>query len=51
MIPWDVYLALLLTALALLMRRFSKNPKIQRGDRVLVELCLGLVTVLALAWN
>jgi hypothetical protein len=59
-IPWDAYLALLLTALALIIRRFSKNPKIQQGDRVLVDLCLGLVTVvasvswlrvLALAWN
>ena len=45
MISWDALLALLLTALALMLRRFSKDPKTQRGDRVLVELCLGLVAV------
>jgi hypothetical protein len=56
---WDACLALLLTALVLILRRVSKNPKIQRGDKVLVDLCLGLVAVgasvtwlrvLALAW-
>jgi hydrogenase-4 membrane subunit HyfE len=54
---WDACLALLLTALIL--RRVSKNPKIQREDKVMVDLCLGLVAVgasvswlrvLALAW-
>ena len=59
MSPWDACLALLLTALALILRRISKNPKIQRGDKVLVDLCLGLVAVgasvswlrlLAFAW-
>jgi hypothetical protein len=57
---WNVSLALLLTALALILRRFSKDPKIQRGDKVLVDLCLGLVAVgasvlwlrvLAVAWG
>ena len=42
---WDALFALLLTALALMLRRFSKDPKTQRGDRVLVDLCLGLVAV------
>ena len=57
---WDVCLASLLTSLALILRRFSKDPKTQRGDSVLVDLCLGLVAVgasvlwlrvLALAWG
>jgi hypothetical protein len=56
---WDACLALLLTALVLILCRVLKNPKIQRGDKVLVDLCLGLVAVgasvtwlrvLALAW-
>jgi hypothetical protein len=42
---WDACLALLLTALVLILCRVSKNPKIQRGDKVLVDLCLGLVAV------
>ena len=55
---WNVSLALLLTTLVL--RRFSKDLKIQRGANVLVDLCLGLVAVgasvlwlrvLALAWG
>jgi hypothetical protein len=59
-IPLDALLAVLLTALVLILRRVSKNPKFQRGDRVLVDLCLGLVAVgasvswlrvLALAWG
>jgi hypothetical protein len=58
--PWDTLLAVLLTALALILRRVAKNPKVQRGDRVLVDVCLGLVAVgasvswlriLALAWE
>jgi hypothetical protein len=57
---WNVSLALLLTALVLILRRVSKDPKIKRGDRVLVDLCLGLMAVgasvlwlqvLALAWG
>jgi hypothetical protein len=57
---WDACLALLFTALALILRRVSKDPKIQRRDKVLVDLCLGLVAVgasvlwlrvLALAWG
>jgi hypothetical protein len=56
----DALLAVLLTALVLILRRVSKNPKFQRGDRILVDLCLGLVAVgasvswlrvLALAWG
>ena len=55
---WNVSLALLLTTLVL--RRFSKDLKIQWGANVLVDLCLGLVAVgasvlwlrvLALAWG
>jgi hypothetical protein len=57
---WDTCLALLLTILALILRRFSKDPKIRQGDKVLVDLCLGLVAVgasiswlrvLAFAWG
>ena len=57
---WNVYLALLLTALALVLLRVSKNPKVPRGNAVLVDLCLGLVAVgasvswlriLSLAWG
>jgi hypothetical protein len=57
---WDACLALLLTVLALILHRVSKDPKTRRGDRVLVDLCLGLVAVgasvlwlqvLALAWS
>jgi hypothetical protein len=59
-ISWDACLAVLLTALALILRRISKDPKTRRGNRVLVDLCLGLVAVgvsvawlrvLALAWG
>ena len=42
---WDVCLALLLTAIALVLLRVSKNPKVPRGNAVLVDLCLGLVAV------
>ena len=57
---WDTCLALLITVLALILRRFSKAPQIRKGDKVLVDLCLGLVAVgasvswlrvLALAWG
>jgi hypothetical protein len=59
-ISWSTCLAVLLTALALILRRVSNDPKTRRGDRVLVDLCLGLVAVgasvlwlrvLALAWG
>jgi len=36
---WDACLALLLTALVLILRRVSKDPESQRGDKVLVGLC------------
>jgi hypothetical protein len=57
---WGVSLALLLTVFVMILRRFSKSPEIQRGDKVLVDLCLGLVAVgasvswlrvLVLAWG
>jgi hypothetical protein len=58
--PRDAYLALLLTVVALVLLRASKNPKVQRGNVILIDLCLGLVSVgasvfwlrvLALAWG
>ena len=58
--PGDAVLALLFTAAALVLLRVSKNPKVPRGNVVLLELCLGLVSavasvywlrVLALAWG
>lgn len=65
MISWNVWPAhawpaLLLTAIALVLLRVSKHPKVPRGNAVLVDLCLGLVAVgasvlwlrvLALAWG
>lgn len=52
MIPWDVWLpyawpALLFTVVGLSLRRASKDPKTPRHDAVLVDLGLGLVTVVA----
>jgi len=58
--PGDAVLALLFTAAALVLLRVSKNPKVPRGNVILLELCLGLVSavasvywlrVLALAWG
>ena len=60
MSSWDTCLALLLTTLVLILRRFSKDPQIRQGEKVLVDLCLGLVAVgasvswlrvLAFAWG
>ena len=60
MSPRDACLALLLTFAALVLVRVSKSPKVPRGNVVLIELCLGLVSVgacvfwlraLALAWG
>lgn len=60
MSPGDAVLALLLTAAALVLLGLSKNPKVPRGNVVLIELCMGLVSVcasvfwlraLALAWG
>jgi len=51
---------LLLTVAALVLLRVSKNPRVPRGNAILIELCLGLVSVgasvfwlkiLALAWS
>ena len=39
--------ALLITIIGLFLRRASRDPKIPRGDAVLVDLCLGLVAVVA----
>lgn len=39
--------ALLFTVIGLVLRRASRDPKTPRGDAVLVDLCLGLVTVAA----
>ena len=58
--PAHAWPALLLTIIALVLLRVSKNPKVPRGNAVLVDLCLGLVSVgasvfwlrvLALAWG
>jgi hypothetical protein len=51
---------LLLTVAALVLLRVSKNPRVPRRNVILIELCLGLVSVgasvfwlkiLALAWS
>ena len=47
MSPQDATLALLCTILALALVRVSKNRKISHGNMVLIELCLGLVSVSA----
>ena len=52
MSSWGVWLAyawpaLLLTIIGLFLRRASRDPKTPRGDAVLVDLGLGLVTVFA----
>lgn len=39
--------ALLLTITGLSLRAASRDPKTPRGDAVLVDLCLGLVAVVA----
>jgi hypothetical protein len=58
--PGDTVLALLFTAAALVLLRLSKEPKVPRGNVVLLELCMGLVSVdasvfwlrvLAFAWG
>ena len=60
MSPRDASLALLLTVAALVLLRVSKNPRVPRRNVILIELCLGLVSVgasvfwlkiLALAWS
>jgi apolipoprotein N-acyltransferase len=60
MSPRDVTLALLFTIMALILVRVSKNRQISRGNMVLIEFCLGLISVgasvfwlkvLALAWG
>ena len=52
MSPWGTWLAyvwhtLLLTIIGLFLRRASRDPKTPRGDAVLIDLCLGLVAVVA----
>jgi hypothetical protein len=58
--PRDACLALLLTVAVPVLMRVSKSPKVSRGNVVLIELCLGLVSVgasvfwlrvLAFAWG
>ena len=46
---WLVYAwpALLLTIVGLFLGSVSRDPKTSRGDAVLVDLCLGLVAVVA----
>lgn len=46
---WMVYAwpALLLTIIGIFLRRASRDPKTPRGDVVLIDLCLGLVAVVA----
>jgi apolipoprotein N-acyltransferase len=50
--PWGTWLAyvwptLLLTIIGLFLRRASRDPKTPCGDAVLIDLCLGLVAVVA----
>ena len=52
MSSWGAWLAyawpaMLLTIIGLFLRRASRDPKTARGDAVLVDLGLGLVTVCA----
>jgi hypothetical protein len=42
-----VWHTLLLTIIGLFLRRASRDPKTPRGDAVLIDLCLGLVAVVA----
>jgi hypothetical protein len=42
-----VWPTLLLTIIGLFLRRASRDPKTPRGDAVLIDLCLGLVAVVA----
>ena len=43
----DAWPALLLSLVGLELHRASRNPKASRGDVVLLDLCLGLVAVVA----
>lgn len=50
--PWisvlsTTWIALLLTLIGLALYQTSRSPKVSNGDAVLVDLCLGLVTVAA----
>ena len=45
MISWSFWPALLLTAIVLILLGVSRNTRIQHGDRVLVDFCLGFVAV------
>lgn len=52
MSSWGAWLAyawpaLLLTIVGLFLGRVSRDPKTSHGDAVLVDLCLGLVAVIA----
>lgn len=46
---WLAYagFALLFTLIGLFLHRASRDPKTPRGDAVLVDLCLGLIAVVA----
>jgi hypothetical protein len=46
-VPVLAWPAFLLTIIGLTLHRASKDPRIQKGDAVLVDLCLGLVAVTA----
>lgn len=45
--PLLAWPALLLTVIGLTLHRASRDPRTQKSDAVLVDLCLGLVTVTA----
>jgi hypothetical protein len=46
---WTIYAwpAVLFTVIGLVLHRASRHPKTPRGDAVLMDLCLGLVAVVA----
>jgi apolipoprotein N-acyltransferase len=46
-VPLLAWPALFLTIIGLALHRASRDPRIQKSDAVLVDLCLGLVTVTA----
>jgi len=57
-ISWSFWSALSLTTAVIILLGVSRNPRTQHGDRILVDFCLGFVTVgatvfwlRALAWG
>jgi hypothetical protein len=46
-VPLLAWPTLLLTIIGLALHRASRDPRTQKSDAILVDLCLGLVTVTA----